>query len=125
MWFSLNRMALAVSNFVVLSNPADFMKDPSKNNGAFSGVQKMAEGYFASAYQVMLVIGICIFVLAGLAAALLFGILKNSTKVQENKAWLIRILAAVVIFALVLTVIGMFYEIGNTADITAAVTPVP
>lgn len=125
MWFSLNRMALAVSNFVVLSNPAEFMKDPDKDNGAFSGIKNLAEGYFASAYQVMMVVGVCIFVLAVLAAALLLGVLKNTTKVQENRSWLIRILGSVVVFALALTLVGMFFEIGNTADITAAVTPVP
>lgn len=123
---TVNRMALAVSNYVVLSgNPADFLDDADRNNGAFQGLQNMAEGYFASAYQLMQVVGICLFVLAALAAALMFGIFKDSTKVKENKGWLIRILAAVVIFALALTLVGMFFNIGADANITATVTPIP
>lgn len=123
MFYGLNKLAMGVSNFVFLSNPVDFLKDPSKNNHAFDGVQNMAEGYFASAYQVMQVVGLCLFVLAGLAAAILFGILKNSTKVQENKAWILRVIGAVVIFALILEGVGIAFAAGS-ANI-GTVTPTP
>ena len=124
MFYGLNKLALMASNaLVVLSGNVDFLKDPSKNNGAFSGLQNLAEGYFASAYQVMQVVGICLFVLAGLAAALMFGIFKDSQKVKENKSWLIRILAAVAIFALVLTLVGLAFNVGNEVSVDGAPTP--
>lgn len=124
MFYGLNKLALMASNaLVVLSGNVDFLKDPAKNNGAFSGLQELAKGYFASAYQVMQVVGICMFVLAGLAAALMFGIFKDSQKVKENKSWLIRILAAVAIFALVLTLVGLAFNVGNEVSVDGTPTP--
>lgn len=117
--FYLNKLALMASNAVmVLAGNVDFLEDPNKNNQAFSGLQNLIEGYFASAYQLMQVVGICVFVIAGLAAALMFGVFKDSQKVKENKSWLIRIFAAVAIFALVLTLVGVAFDVGDQVEAT-------
>jgi len=123
--FYLNKLALMASNAVmVLAGKVDFLENPDKNNHALDGFQRLAEGYFASAYQLMLTVGICLFVLAGLAAALMFGIFKDSQKVKENKSWIIRILAATAIFALILTLVGAAFNVGDEVKVDD-VTPTP
>ena len=119
------QVAMAIGNVVVLTNPVDFLDDPNKNNGAFSGIQSLGEGYFASGYQAIEVLGLCLLAIAALAAAILFGFFKDTQKVKENNTWLLRIIGAVAIVACIMTVFGFAFDAGSAANNALTVTPTP
>ena len=95
--------------------------DTTKGSGIFGGIDSILEGYFAAGYRLVIVIGVCLFVLALLVAAILFGVMKDHDKVKENRSWIIRILIAVAVFSLALTLVGIAYELGEKIDLTDVV----
>lgn len=122
----LTRAYLTVQHvaLVLTQNPADFLKD-NKTDKTFAGVQSTFEGLFASAYSLFISVGIALLVLAGIAAAILFGMLKDNTKVKENRNWIVRVLAAAAIVAVMLTAVGLFYSVGASVQVAGTPTPTP
>lgn len=107
-------VALAARKVALLTADLDYLK--TGGNGAFDKLSNVVKAYFADAYQFLIVVGVALLVLAAVIAGILFGIMKDSAKVKENKSWLIRILAAVAIVALALTLVSIAFGIGEAAD---------
>jgi hypothetical protein len=85
----------------------------SDNNGAFSAAEKALANTVASAYKTIRNVGFMILLACGIAAGILFGILKNEQAIQRNKTWLIRLIAAVALVTLIPTI---FATIAGIAD---------
>ena len=119
---AFTKVAFAINKFVVLAD-LDYLK--TDGNGAFDRLEGVIKAYFADAYQLLLVIGVAVLVLAAVVAGILFGVMKDSQKVKENKAWLIRILASVAIIATVLTLVSIAFGVGAAAEESLEPTPTP
>lgn len=85
----------------------------SDNNGAFSAAEKALSNTVASAYKTIRNIGFMILLACGIAAGILFGILKNEQAIQKNKNWIIRLIEAVALVTLIPTI---FATIAGIAD---------
>jgi len=118
------KMAFAMNKPAVLTADLDYLK--TGGNNAFDQLEQVIKAYFADAYQLLMVVGVAVLVLAGVTAGILFGVMKDSQKVKENKSWLIRILASVAIIALVLTLVSLAFGVGAAAEGTVTIaTPTP
>lgn len=127
---AFTKVALAINNVVVLTG-TDLNYLKTGGNGAFSKLLQVVQSYFADAYQFLLAVGISIMALAGVLAFIFLGVLKDSTKIKENKNWILRILGSAAGIALVLTLVTLAFGAGSSVDgtledeVTPTVIPTP
>lgn len=127
---AFTKVALAINNVVVLTQGTDLNYLKTGGNGAFSKLLQVVQSYFADAYQFLLAVGISIMALAGVLAFIFLGVLKDSTKIKENKNWIMRILGSAAGIALVLTLVTLAFGAGSSVDgtledVTPTVIPTP
>jgi cytochrome bd-type quinol oxidase subunit 1 len=85
----------------------------SGGDGSFDEVGRAITGAVSSIYTILRNVGLMVIILCGVAAAILFGILKNEQSIQKNKTWLLRIIVAVALVALIPTILGMVAGLGD------------
>ncbi len=87
----------------------DYMGD--SGHGTFDQIQDTVEPVLADAYALLMKLGIGALAIAGLVAAICFGLFKDSQTIREHKQWLVRIIIAVVIVGSILALIGIISKV--------------
>lgn len=95
------------------SNPAEFLESKS-GQGTFNSLSETLQGVLADGYKMLTVVGLGVIGCALVIAFILFGALKDSTSVKENKQWIVRMIGAVIGIAMVITLIGIASGIGQS-----------
>lgn len=93
------------------NNPASYLKDA--DGKTFEGLLGTLQNVIGDAYALLIAVGIGALGCALVGAFILFGLLKDTSSVRENKNWIIRILGAVIGISTVITLIGIFAGIGG------------
>ena len=93
------------------NNPASYLEDA--NGTTFAALLEKLQSVIGDAYALLLVVGIGALGCALVGAFILFGLLKDTSSVKENKNWIVRILIAVIGVSTVITLIGIFAGIGS------------
>lgn len=117
-------MNYIVSKFPFLSNPADYLE--GKGSGVLDPLQETLEGTVTDVYKLLVAVGIGLLVCALVVAGICFGLFKDTTFVREHKQWIIRIIIAVIIVSLALTIVGLANDIGSSVKVGGTgATPTP
>lgn len=94
------------------SNPAEYLG--SGDGKTFESLGKTLQNVLSNAYSLLMVVGFGLIGCALVAAFILFGVLKDTNAVRENKQWILRLLIAIIGISCVLTIIGIAAGIGNS-----------
>ena len=117
-------MNYIVSKLPFLSNPADYLK--GNGSGALDPLQETLEGTVTDVYKLLISVGIGALVCALVAAAICFGLFRDTTFVREHKQWIVRIIFAVILVSVALTIVGLANEIGSSIKVGGTgATPTP
>lgn len=93
------------------NNPASYLENASGKT--FDGLLGTLQNVIGDAYALLIAVGIGALGCALVGAFILFGLLKDTSSVRENKNWIVRILIAVIGISTVITLIGIFAGIGG------------
>ena len=94
-------------------NPANYLTDGSSQSmGLFGNLLKTLQSALSEGYSLIMTVGIGVLACCLVVAFILFGALKDSTAIKDNKKWIVRLLGAVIGIACVMTVIGIAFGIG-------------
>lgn len=107
-------LAVVPSNIAMASAPTptsviDYMS--KQGSDIFDPVEKATQPIFSGLYGLLLTLGIGLLAIAGLVAVVCYGVLKDSSKIKENKEWLGRVLIAVIGAGALLSIIGIVSRI--------------
>lgn len=97
--------------FLTAENPFDAFK--GEGAGIFDTAIKAVTPFFKDAYLALIIIGICLMVLAGLAAITVIALSNNDKKVAEKKSWLLRIIICAGGLGLFLAGISLVWKIAT------------
>ena len=107
---AVNRFCYLISE----DNPFDVFK--SKGAGTFDSVLDVLTPILKDTYVVVIVIGICLMAIAGVAAITVLSLSKNDKKVGDNKSWLMRIIIGVAGLGLFLSAITIVWKVSQKVD---------
>lgn len=92
---------------------ADFLKDGDANGGIFAPLIEKIKGLGQDGYQLIMIVGIVLFVISGAILGISIASTKNSQKQTENKSWAVSIAVGACILFGAVTIVGL---IGNIAS---------
>lgn len=110
-----SKLTTGATSFLTAStdNPADFLEDSGSSMGLFGNLLKTLKGALAEGYSLLLIVGAGVLGICLVVAFILFGALRDSTAVRDNKKWIVRLLGAAIGVACALTLVGLAFGIGQ------------
>jgi len=111
-WALLGMTAYAQEEAAEKKNPFKFVEE--KGNGMFDGLIKTVEETGASANKLMMALGAVSAVLALGGVGLMIMLMKNSNKREENKSWLMAIVAGAMMLFGSASFAGILYQMGQS-----------
>lgn len=111
-WASLGMTAYAKEDTPKKKDPFGFVE--GKDNGMFDDLIETVEKTGASANKLMMALGAVSAVLALGGVGLMIMLIKNSNKREENKSWLMAIVAGAMMLFGSASFAGILYQMGQS-----------
>lgn len=99
--------------FVFADGAADWMGEGSTDGGELAPVVEKTKGLGQSIYTLMRTLGICIMVICGILVGISLMVSKRGQKKDESMSWAFNICIGGLIVGGVITIAGIFLEVGG------------
>ena len=104
--------SIVLTSTPVPTNPAEFLTG-DKGSDVFQPLGEKVQQVMASAYGVIIGVGVSFLVLALILAGIFLGVSHDPSASKDTKKWILRILIGAIIVGTALSIVGVFFGIGS------------